>query len=136
MLEPTFEQETARVDAIGIKPPPAFSIGGMTAAGGASVMVLRGELDLAAAESIRTLVDGAGHPGLVLDLGGVTFVDSSALRELLHARLALAASGGRLVLAAVPRIVSRLLEITGTLELFETAQDRDAAVARLMPVER
>jgi anti-sigma B factor antagonist len=130
MREPPWE-ETTRVDAIGIKPPPAFSIDATTAAGATSVLILRGELDLAAAASIRSLVDAAGRGGLVLDVGGVTFVDSSALRELMHARLALAERGGPLVLAAVPRIVRRLLEITGTIELFEIAPDREAALAGL-----
>jgi anti-sigma B factor antagonist len=136
MQQPVRQRESTRVDAIGIKPPPAFSIDATTTAGGTSVLALGGELDMAAAASIRALVDAAGTRGLVLDLEAVTFVDSSALRELLHARLALAARGDRLVLAAVPRVVTRLLEITGTLELFETAADGDAAVAAVTPPAR
>jgi anti-anti-sigma factor len=133
MHELTGEREGTSVDAIGIKPPPAFALEASVASGGASVLVLRGELDLAAAQAIREVVDAAGRSGLVLGLRGVTFVDSSALRELLHARLALASHGGRLVLADVPRIVRRLLEITGTFELFETAPDVAAALAGLTP---
>jgi anti-anti-sigma factor len=136
MRHPVRPRESTRIDAIGIKPPPAFTIEATTTATGISVLALRGELDMAAAASIRALVDAAGTPGLVLGLEGVTFVDSSALRELLHARVVLAERGGGLVLAAVPRIVTRLLEITGTSELFRTAADVDAAVAAVTPPER
>ena len=136
MQQPVRQRESTRIDAIGIKPPPAFSIDATTTASGISVLALDGEFDMAAAASIRALVDAAGFRGLVLDLAGVTFVDSSALRELLHARLRLAERGGRLVLAAMPRVVTRLLEITGTIELFETASDAGAAVVAVTPPER
>jgi anti-sigma B factor antagonist len=131
MSEPHHDRERTRVDAVGIRPPRAFSIEERTALDGPSVIVLGGELDLAAAASMRRLIGAADRPGLVLDLTEVTFMDSSALRELLQARMAVAARGGRLVLAALPQPVRRLLEMTGTLALFDTAPASEDAVALL-----
>jgi anti-sigma B factor antagonist len=111
---------------------PTYAVEDRRAVDGVSVFALRGELDLAAAGRLRALVDGA-HSGraLVLDLEAVTFVDSAVLKELLRARVELAASGVRLLLAAVPRPVRRLLDLTRTTELFESAPDAGAAVRRL-----
>jgi anti-sigma B factor antagonist len=125
------EHEPSRIDALGIKAPPAFRIEEATAPGGPTVIVLRGELDMAAAMTIRRHVDGADRTGLVIDLSAVAFADSSALRELLHARMAVTERGARLVLAAAPQVVRRLLEMTGTAGLFELAPSADEAVERL-----
>jgi anti-anti-sigma factor len=131
MHEPSHEREPTRVDAMGIKPPPAYSIEDASRPGGPAVVVAGGQLDLAAVQALRERMDAADGAGLVIDVEGVTFVDSSALRELLQARARLAERATGLVLAAVPHPFRRLLELTGTLDLFETAPDRDAAVARL-----
>jgi anti-sigma B factor antagonist len=109
-----------------------YAVEDRQAADGVSMFALSGELDYAAAGRVRALVDGA-HAGraLVLDLAAVTFVDSAVLKELLRARVELAASGVRLLLAAVPRPVRRLLDLTRTAELFETVPDAGAAVRQL-----
>jgi anti-anti-sigma factor len=96
------------------------------------LLVFRGELDLAAAGAMRARVDsvaGTGS-GLVIDLRDVTFIDSSALRELLNARETVVRRGQRIALSGVSASVRRLLEITGTAELFETAPTRASALAR------
>jgi anti-anti-sigma factor len=133
MPEPMDEREPPRIDALGIKAPPAFAIEEATATGGPTIIVLRGELDMAAATMIRRLVDGADRTGLVIDLSAVRFADSSALRELLHARTAVAERGARLVLAEVPHAVRRLLEMTCTAGLFELSPSVEEAVERLGP---
>jgi anti-anti-sigma factor len=122
---------SASVDADGIKPPPAFSITAGEDRDGVAVVALEGEMDLAAAEALRGVVDGADGRGLVLDLEAVTFVDSAVLKELLRARAELSARGVRLILASPPRPVRRLLELTRTSELFETADDAAEARRRL-----
>jgi anti-sigma B factor antagonist len=120
----------ARVDTQGIRPPAAFEIVATPLRQGLALLLLRGELDLAAAASLRSQVDSVAGMGLIIDLREVTFVDSSALRELLHARDALERRGGRLVLSGVPSAVQRLLELTGTAELFDTAPTRAQAIRR------
>jgi anti-sigma B factor antagonist len=127
------QREPTRIDELGIKPPPAYSISD-EAVDGAVVIRLEGELDLAASASLRRHVESTAGRALVLDLRLVTFVDSSALRELLRARMELGARGDRLVLAAMAPALRRLLELTHTASLFETAPTRDAAL-RLLRAE-
>lgn len=129
---PDERQQPAIVDASGIRPSAAYTIAEGEAPAGVSVVVLRGELDIAAAPALRARIDGESPGGtLVLDLAESTFVDSSVLRELLRARTELPARGVRLVLAAVPPQVRRLLDLTHTSELFEHAPDTATAVTRL-----
>jgi anti-sigma B factor antagonist len=124
-------REPTSIDALGIRPPAAFVIEQAIVRDGVALLVFRGELDLAAAAAMRARVDAvAGRRGLVIDLRDVTFIDSSALRELLNARDVVVRSGSRIVLSGVPASVRRLLEMTGTDELFETAPTRASALAR------
>jgi anti-sigma B factor antagonist len=123
-LDPT------RIDALGIRPPAAFEIQAMPLSDAVSLLLLRGELDLAAAAMLRTRVEAAAGSGLIIDLREVTFIDSSALRELLNARQALELCGSRLVLSGVPASVRRLLAMTGTTGLFEMADTRAEAIRR------
>jgi anti-sigma B factor antagonist len=122
--------EPRRVDELGVKAPPAFAIEAEVV-DGAFALRLEGELDYASANEVRGYVEGAAGRPLVIDLAGVTFLDSSMLRELLRALTERADRGDRLVLAAVPRPVRRLLELTGTAALFETAPTRADALARV-----
>ena len=124
-------QEAAGIDARGIRPPAAYSIAEREGPAGVSVMALRGELDLAAAPLLRARVDAAaGGRALVIDLEETTFIDSAVLKELLRARAELAANDVRLVLAAVPTPVRRLMDLTRTSELFDDAPDLTKALAR------
>jgi anti-sigma B factor antagonist len=120
-------REPATIDASGVKPPPAYVIRDAPAPAGVVLLVLEGELDLAAAPELRGRVDEA-EGALVLDLGGATFIDSAVLKELLRARAELAARDVRLVLAAVPPPVLRLFDLTRTGELFDLAADAGEAV--------
>jgi anti-sigma B factor antagonist len=83
----------------------------------ASVVVVRGEVDLATAPqlrdaALRALAVGAGN--LHLDLAGVTFMDSAGLHVLLATRRRAHLAGGHLALCGTSRCVDRLLELTGT----------------------
>ena len=77
---------------------------------------------------MRNCVDAAaGGSGLVLDLSGATFVDSSMLKELLRANDELARADTPLVLAGIAPAARRVCELTRTAELFTLADDRAAA---------
>jgi anti-anti-sigma factor len=85
--------------------------------GEASVRVrVRGELDLATSPALgealaREIADGKS---VVVDLSGVTFIDSSALNTLIRAhRLSEANGGGFRVSPDLPRQVTRVFRITG-----------------------
>lgn len=84
------------------------------------VILLRGELDAHTApqldEVIVDIVSG-GAEQLVLDMGGVEFVDSSGLRSLIRARTE--GDAERVVVIRDPSAATlRLLEITGMTEHF------------------
>ena len=82
-----------------------------------SVLVhLDGELDLAAAPALRARLTDLlvlGGRDVVVDLGAVTFFDTSALEALVEGHRLGRATGARLVLRHVPAHVRRVLEITG-----------------------
>src|SRR5687768_1460313 len=80
-------RDAAGIDARGIRPPAAFAIAERPAPDGVALLVLEGELDLAAAPALRAGIDGAASGrALVLDFADVTFIDSAVLKELLRAR--------------------------------------------------
>ncbi|NXY94727.1 STAS domain-containing protein [Streptomyces sp. BR123] len=82
-----------------------------------------GEMDVARAEAFRQAVFEAlaGEPrvtDVVVDLQHLAFCDSSGLNVLLNARTAVAATGQNLYLAAPREQFLRLLELTGSQDLF------------------
>ncbi len=96
-------------------------------------VALRGELDLAAAESLTDfLIDLALERPckIICDLANVSFLDSTGIRALLSA--ASAASGANsIVVARHPTVaVLRVLEICGVAELLLDAPGGDAAEDR------
>jgi anti-sigma B factor antagonist len=116
----------------GVEPAGAFTVEPRPAPEGISLVELSGELDIAATSEVRACVDdAAGRRGLVLDLSGATFVDSSMLKELLRATAELSRYETPLVLAGITPAVRRVLELTRTTELFTIADDRAAALALL-----
>lgn len=80
-----------------------------------AVVSLTGVLDFDTVPAFheQTAEAAAGHPRLVLDLSGVTFCDSSGLNALLRLQRLVDGLEGRLVLAAPPAQLGRILSITG-----------------------
>ena len=80
-----------------------------------------GELDLAAARELEAAVGGAldGHKELVVDLRGVTFLDTEGLKSLVEA--ARVAEEQHVTFRLVPgrRSVEQIFDLTGTRSLFE-----------------
>jgi anti-anti-sigma factor len=126
--------EGTRIDASGIRPPSVYAISERPAPPGVVLLELRGEFDVAAAPAARERLEQARAQrprGVVLDLGDVTFADSSALRELLRADAALRGDGSLLVIAAVPPVVERLLTITRASDLLALAPTVEQALHRV-----
>ena len=89
-------------------------------ADGTSRVIVTGEVDLAVEEPFVAEVDSVaaardGSGAVVLDLGGVTFLDSSGVRALIRLRQR---HGERLRLGELSTPVRRVLEITGLLQPF------------------
>ena len=81
------------------------------------LLELSGELDYHAArkamEEMEMAIDAAVPLKLVLDLGGVTFMDSSGIALLLRARRRMEALGGNLMVCHVPDQARRVLDAAG-----------------------
>ncbi|MBT2423502.1 STAS domain-containing protein [Streptomyces sp. ISL-22] len=74
-----------------------------------------------------------GERFIVLDLSGVSFCDSAGLNVLLGARRQADDVGAVLVLACVPDLLRRVLEMTGAdrvLRVFDTVTDAEAVFGR------
>ena len=92
----------------------------LEASGPETVLALTGELDPHTAPLLQEQIDAvrssAGATTVVLELSGLTFIDSSGLRVVISTQKALAADGGRLVLRGPSETARRLLEITGLVD--------------------
>jgi anti-sigma B factor antagonist len=97
------------------------------------VIVVEGEHDIYTAPTLRDRLDEGLERGggIVVDLTGATFVDSSVLGALLDARRrALESSQGFVVCvgATVEPGVQRILDITGLVPVLPVMRGRDEAV--------
>jgi anti-anti-sigma factor len=75
-----------------------------------------GEIDLATVDDVRCKIDesvAAGCERVVLDLGGVTFMDSNGLHLALDADADACEGGWQLLIIDGPRPVQRVFEVTG-----------------------
>ncbi len=86
-------------------------------AGATTTITLVGELDPATAplldQEVQRVLGDTSVERVVLDLAGLTFLDSSGLRVFVTARESLAARGGELALRSPSANTQRLLDITG-----------------------
>lgn len=78
---------------------------------------LCGELDHHAAKAIMEGMDRCMEQNLpsktILDLGGLTFMDSSGIAVVLRAKRRMEALGGNLVVVNIPRQAARVLDTAG-----------------------
>jgi anti-sigma B factor antagonist len=81
-------------------------------------------------ESFKTIVE-AGASKLLVDLSGVSFIDTSGLSVLISAYKMIRAKDGRMVLCGIPVAVRTLLELTRLNEIFESFASVEAALAVL-----
>ena len=94
------------------------------AAGNVTVLVLKGELKLG--EGLALLKDKVhsllhqGRKHVLVDLGGVTYIDSSGIGELASAFTSVAKAGGSIKLLNLTKRVKDLLAITKLLTVFDT----------------
>lgn len=82
------------------------------------VVVVTGEIDMASGPLVESAATAGGGSPVVIDVSGVTFIDSSGLRSLLAISRSATAANTTVTLRGVGPEVARLLEITGTGSLF------------------
>jgi anti-sigma B factor antagonist len=85
---------------------------------------ITGELDLATSPALEEKIERLGpwRATVVLDLTGVSFMDSTGLRVLWSIRQGVAEAGGKLVIGSASRSVFRVLQTTKLDKIFELAE--------------
>ena len=101
---------------------------------GSSVVTASGEIDLSTAAAFEAQLAGAVEDttrGVVVDLSGVTFMDSTALSALVHCFERQRARLERLTLVSADSRVTTLLEVTRLDRILEVFPTRAEALARV-----
>ncbi|MGD0700540.1 MAG: STAS domain-containing protein [Trebonia sp.] len=99
---------------------------------GYAVVALRGQLDLVDATVVAAELTAvaAREPGIIVDLAGLEFIDSSGIAALARGRRQARQAGGDLILAAPRRNVVRLLAIIRLAEAFSVYATVDEAAGQ------
>jgi anti-anti-sigma factor len=90
---------------------------------GGCTITVNGEVDIATVEEFLDAAEeciSGGSKAIVIDLGGVEFIDSSGLGALVRIRNRARQHGADVTLAHVPAPVHRVLEVSGLLDAFGT----------------
>ena len=95
------------------------------------VVSVAGEVDLSTSPPLREALEQAvaQGPNVVVDLSGVTFLDSTGLGDLVRARESALSLGGHLQLVLTQPRIRRVLEITGLDAVFDIHETLAAATA-------
>jgi anti-sigma B factor antagonist len=107
---------------------PEFEVT-VTSEDGVCVVAVSGELDLNTIAELRTaLADSHGVATTVVDLRGLTFIDSSGVSGVMAAARRARDAGSRLVCVPGPAPIQRIFELTGVDTVLEWVQRPDDLV--------
>lgn len=84
--------------------------------------------DVALREAVHDALE-AGKKNILVNLSGVTTMDSSGVGELVSAYTTVTNRGGKLKLNHLPPKVEDIMQITQLITVFETFEDEDEAIA-------
>ncbi len=101
--------------------------------GGVTVLDLKGKItigvgDVALRQSVAEVLEAGGR-NILLNMNGVTTMDSSGIGELVSTYTTVTNRGGKLKLLNLPSKVSDILQITQLITVFEVHENEDEAVA-------
>ena len=102
-------------------------------AGNVTVLDIEGKItigvgDVAVRDAVQTALAG-GSKKILLNLEGVSTIDSAGVGELVSAYTTVTNRGGTLKLVNLPSKVNDILQITQLITVFEIHDDEDEAVA-------
>ena len=103
-------------------------------AGDVMIVTVKGDItlnkggDAMLKDKVQSLLQ-QGHKHLLIDLSGVSYVDSAGLGELVQAYATTKNRGGALKLVSVTKRLRDLLVVTKLLTVFDTFDDEASAVA-------
>jgi anti-sigma B factor antagonist len=98
------------------------------------VIEVTGEIHVTTAPEFSTRLNeaiAAGTRGVIIDMSGVEFIDSTGLSVLLNGLRRVTRNDGRLSLVVSNPTVLRLFEITKLDSTFDIQPSREAALARV-----
>lgn len=97
-----------------------------------SVVAVRGEVDLHTASKVQYAIErgSEGVEAVVVDMGDIAFMDSTALAALMRCRESLEKKGISLRLTAPSHAVERIFAVTGFGDYFDVYPSREAAIPR------
>jgi anti-anti-sigma factor len=104
-----------------------------------TLVTVAGEIDIASAPALRRHLLSLPNCSTILELSGVKLLSAAGLTELVYLHDRLTRAGARLALAAAPRLVRRVLAITGlddTMMLADTVDDAVRLVTTPIPQRR
>ncbi len=100
---------------------------------GVTILEPKGKITIGVGDvALREAVSGAMEAGgrnLLVNLGGVSTIDSSGIGELVSAYTTVTNRGGKLKLYNLPPKVTDILQITQLISVFEIFEDEGAALA-------
>jgi len=99
---------------------------------GVALVELVGELEVVSVDefSMRMAdLGGSGAIGVVIDLAGISFIDSSGINALVQAIKAVEARDGTAVVASPSTVAQRVFAITRLAEIVSVEPDRGVAIA-------
>ncbi|MEM8996366.1 MAG: STAS domain-containing protein [Acidobacteriota bacterium] len=100
--------------------------------GGVTILAPKGKItigvgDVALRQAVHEALE-AGARNILIDLAGVSTVDSSGVGEMVSAYTTVTNRGGKLKLAKLPSKVADILQITQLITVFETYETIDEAI--------
>jgi anti-sigma B factor antagonist len=84
--------------------------------------------DVLLKDKVQSLIQ-QGNKNIIIDLGGVAYVDSAGLGQLVHAYATTKNKGGALKLVNVTKKLEDLLVVTKLLTVFDTYENESAALS-------
>jgi anti-sigma B factor antagonist len=95
-----------------------------------SVVAVRGEVDLHTAPKVQYAIErgSEGVEAVVVDMGAIAFMDSTALSTLMRAKESLENKGTSLRLTTPSKAVERIFAVTGFGDYFDIYPSREAAI--------
>lgn len=99
---------------------------------GVEIISLQGKITIGAGDTqLREVITSAMNEGknkILLDMSGVTTIDSSGIGELVGAFTTATNRGGKLKLLHLPAKLNELLHVTQLITVFEVYENSDEAV--------
>jgi anti-sigma B factor antagonist len=101
--------------------------------GNVTVMELKGKVMIGSGDvALRDAIDkavGSGKKNLLVDLGGISKMDSSGLGELVAAHNTVTAGNGTIKLANIPSKLYNIMGVSQIISVFDVFDDVDEGLA-------